>query len=100
MRTRSIEVLTFDPAGLSPHEDRHRHWTANPSSRAGSKLRVTDRVETEEMLEDVLVANPDMLMSGLTLVGRQIPANTGFVHPVGINEPSRPTDPARTASSA
>ena len=48
-------------------------WTVDPTTRAGSKLRVTDRVETEEMLEDVLVANPDMLMSGLTLVGRQIP---------------------------
>ncbi len=40
------------------------------------------------MLEDVLVANPDMLMSGLTLVGRQIPVETGFVDLVGIDEPA------------
>ena len=58
-------------------------------SRAGSKLYVTDRVETEEMLEDVLVANPDMLMSGLTLVGRQVPVETGFVDLVGIDEDGR-----------
>ena len=64
-------------------------WTVDPGSRAGSKLRVTDRVETEEMLEDVLVANPDMLMSGLTLVGRQVPVETGFVDLVGIDEDGR-----------
>ena len=64
-------------------------WTVDPTTRAGSKLRVTDRVETEEMLEDVLVANPDMLMSGLTLVGRQIPVETGFVDIVGIDEDGR-----------
>ena len=29
--------------------------------------------ETEDSLEDVLVKNPDMLMPGLTLVGRQTP---------------------------
>lgn len=39
-------------------------WTVDPNSRAGSKLRVNDRVETEEMLEDVLVANPDMPATG------------------------------------
>ena len=41
------------------------------------------------MLEDVLVANPDMLMSGLTLVWRQIPVETGFVDLVGIDEDGR-----------
>ena len=56
------------------------------------------------MLEDVLVANPDILMSELTLVGRQIPVETGFVDLVGIDEdgpcrtqksePSWPTAPA------
>jgi len=64
-------------------------WAVDPRSRAGSKLRVNDRVGTEEMLEDVLVANPDMLMSGLTLVGRQIPVETGFVDLVGIDEDGR-----------
>ena len=100
VRTRSIEALTFDPEAYPPMKTDIGIWTVDPSSRAGSKLRVTDRVETEEMLEDALVANPDMLMSGLTLVGRQAPLETGFVDLVGIDEPSRPTDPPRTASTA
>ena len=33
-------------------------WEIDRSSRAGTKLRLTERVETEEMLEAVLVANP------------------------------------------
>ena len=41
------------------------------------------------MLEAVLVANPDMLMSGLTLVGRQVPVETGFVDLLGIDEDGR-----------
>jgi len=41
------------------------------------------------MLEDVLVANPDRLISRLTLVGRQIPVETGFVDLVGIDEDGR-----------
>lgn len=43
-------------------------WQIDPTSQAGSKLDLTERVETEEMLEAVLVANPEMLMRGLTLV--------------------------------
>ena len=37
----------------------------------------------------MLVANPDMLMSGLTLVGRQVPVETGFVDLLGIDEDGR-----------
>ncbi len=64
-------------------------WNVDRNSRAGTKLRLTERVETEEMLEAVLVANPDMLMSGLTLVGRQVPVETGFVDLLGIDEDGR-----------
>ena len=66
-----------------------RIWEIDRSSRAGTKLRLTERVETEEMLEAVLVANPDMLISGLTLVGRQVPVETGFVDLLGIDEDGR-----------
>ena len=66
-----------------------RIWEIDRSSRAGTKLRLIERVETEEMLEAVLVANPDMLMSGLTLVGRQVPVETGFVDLLGIDEDGR-----------
>lgn len=35
------------------------------------------------------MANPDMLTSGLTLVGRQFPVETGVVDLVGIDEDAR-----------
>ena len=64
-------------------------WEIDRASRAGTKLGLTERVETEEMLEAVLVANPDMLMRGLTLVGRQVPVETGYVDLLGIDEDGR-----------
>ena len=64
-------------------------WEIDRASRAGTKLGLTERVETEEMLEAVLVANPDMLMRGLTLVGRQVPVATGYVDLLGIDEDGR-----------
>ena len=57
-------------------------WQIDRTSRAGTKLGTAERVETEEMLEDVLVANPNMLMRGLRLVGRQLPVETGFLAPL------------------
>ena len=64
-------------------------WKIDRNSRAGTKLRLTERVETEEMLEAVLVANPDLLMSGLTPVGRQVPTDTGVIDLLGIDEDGR-----------
>lgn len=64
-------------------------WQIDPASQAGSRLDLTEKIETEEMLEAVLVANPEMLMGGLTLVGRQVPVETGFVDLLGIDEDGR-----------
>ena len=64
-------------------------WEVDRTSQAGTKLDLAKRIETEEMLEAVLVANPDMLMQGLTLVGRQVPVETGFVDLLGIDEDGR-----------
>ena len=64
-------------------------WQIDPSSQAGVKLALAERIETEEMLEAVLVTNPDMLMRGLTLVGRQVPVETGFIDLLGIDEDGR-----------
>ena len=36
-----------------------------------------NQTETERRLEDILVRNPDMLMTGLSLVGRQTPVAGG-----------------------
>ncbi|MYI18886.1 MAG: DUF91 domain-containing protein, partial [Acidimicrobiia bacterium] len=64
-------------------------WEIDRASRVGTKLGFAERVEAEEMLEDVLVANPDMLMRGLRLVGRQLPVETGYVDLLGIDEDGR-----------
>ncbi len=64
-------------------------WKIDRESRAGSKLDLADRIETEKMLEDILVANPNALMSGLTLVGRQVPVGTGNIDLLGIDENGR-----------
>ena len=64
-------------------------WEIDRASRVGTKLGFAERVEAEEMLEDVLVANPDMLMRGLRLVGRQLPVETGNVDLLGIDEDGR-----------
>ena len=64
-------------------------WEIDRASRVGTQLGLAERVETEEMLEDVLVANPNMLMRGLRLVGRQLPVETGFVDLLGIDEDGR-----------
>ena len=64
-------------------------WNIDRECRAGRKLDVTDRFETEEMLEDLLVKNPDMLMRGLTLIGRQVPVGGGYVDLLGIDKHGR-----------
>ena len=64
-------------------------WTIDRKSGNGSRLDVTERFETEEMLEDVLVENPDMLMRGLALIGRQVPVGTGYIDLLGIDEDGR-----------
>ena len=64
-------------------------WEIDRASRAGTKLGFAERVETEEMLEAVLVENPSMLMRGLTLVGRQFPVETGYADLLGIDEDGR-----------
>ncbi|MDE0002438.1 MAG: endonuclease NucS [Rhodospirillaceae bacterium] len=64
-------------------------WEIDRTSRAGTKLGTAERVETEEMLETVLVANPNMLVPGLKLIGRQVPVPTGYVDLLGIDEDGR-----------
>ena len=64
-------------------------WEIDRTSRAGTKLDLAERVETEEMLEAVLVENPKMLMRGLTLVGRQVPVETGYADLLGIDGDGR-----------
>ena len=46
-------------------------------------------VETERLLEDILVNNPDMLIKGLKLVGRQTPTEGGPLDLLGVDEDGR-----------
>ena len=54
-----------------------------------TKVEPTSQTETEKLLEDVLVKRPDMLMPGLTLVGRQTPTAGGYLDLLGVDEDGR-----------
>ena len=67
--------------------DEIKIWAIDGSSEANkvTELEPTNRTETEQMLEDTLVANPEMLMPGLTLVGRQTPTAGGPLDLLGVD---------------
>ena len=67
--------------------DEIKIWAIDGSSQANkvTELEPTNRTETEQMLEDILVANPEMLMPGLTLVGRQTPTAGGPLDLLGVD---------------
>ena len=54
-----------------------------------TKVEPTSQTETEKLLEDALVKRPDMLMPGLTLVGRQTPNAGGYLDLLGVDEDGR-----------
>jgi RecB family endonuclease NucS len=53
-----------------------RLWAMDGAGDATS-LETADQTKSERLLEDTLVKNPEMLMPGLTLVGRQTPTEGG-----------------------
>ncbi len=48
-------------------------------------LQTASRMDTEHEFEDILVANPSMLLDGLTLVGRQTPTEGGPLDLLGVD---------------
>lgn len=50
------------------------------------QLEEVKEAETEKQLENILVSNPDLLMPGLKLIGRQTPTNGGPLDLLGIDE--------------
>ncbi len=66
-------------------------WSIEDSNgtRSGSRLESVSNTETEAQLEDLLVASPDMLIPGLTLVGRQLPTAGGPLDLLGIDQDGR-----------
>ena len=53
------------------------------------ELKSRGQMEAESLLEDTLVANPDLLMPGLKLVGRQIPTAGGPLDLLGVDRYGR-----------
>ena len=49
----------------------------------------TDRLASESFFEEILVNNPEMLMPGLTLVGRQTPTEGGPLDLLGVDSDGR-----------
>ena len=68
--------------------DEIRLWAADGSG--GANAPGSSRAdESELLLEDTLVNNPDMLMPGLTLVGRQTPTEGGPLDLLGVDDDGR-----------
>ena len=68
--------------------DEIKIWAIDGSSMV-TAVESRNQTETERMLEDTLVRNPDMLMTGLSLVGRQTPAAAGALDLLGVDEDGR-----------
>ena len=66
--------------------DEIRIWAIDGSSKVVEQVQPTEWKETEGSLEDALVKNPDMLMRGLKLVGRQMPTDNGVLDLLGVDE--------------
>lgn len=60
-------------------------WEVDETSKASNRLLEAARASTEQILEDVIVGNPAMLMPGLELVGRQLPTATGSLDLLGVD---------------
>ncbi len=63
-------------------------WAMDGSGGA-MQLQTAQQTDTEQKLEDALVKNPEMLMPGLTLVGRQTPTEGGPLDLLGVDEDGR-----------
>ena len=58
-------------------------------SHAAEPLESKSQVETEALLEETLVRNPDLLIRGLKLVGRQTPTEGGPLDLLGVDTDGR-----------
>ena len=58
-------------------------WTVDGSQV--SRLAKSNQMESELLLEDVLVENPGLLLEGLRLVGRQTPTEGGPLDLLGVD---------------
>lgn len=63
-------------------------WVLDGEADA-TRVKQVARTESELKLEDTLVKNPEMLMPGLTLIGRQTPTKGGPLDLLGHDEDGR-----------
>ena len=68
--------------------DEVKIWAIQDESRAVA-LESKSQVDTEGLLEETLVANPNLLIPGLRLVGRQTPTEGGPLDLLGVDEDGR-----------
>ena len=54
-----------------------------------AQLAPSDQMESEHLLEEVLVSNPALLMDDLRLVGRQTPTEGGPLDVLGVDGDGR-----------
>ena len=58
-------------------------WTIDNTQVA--QLEPSNQMESEQLLEEILVKSPDLLMEGLKLVGRQTPTEGGPLDLLGVD---------------
>ena len=68
--------------------DEIKIWAADGAGGA-IPLDLAQRMDSERLLEDTIVNNPDLLIEGLTLVGRQTPTEGGPLDLLGVDEDGR-----------
>ena len=68
-------------------------WSVGRDDAAVSATPVEEvaNTETEQLLEDVLVASPELLEPGLKLIGRQVPTDGGSLDLLGVDQNGRLT---------
>ena len=68
--------------------DEVRIWAVDGDSSV-VPLKRKDQTDTESLLEEILVRNPDLLIPGLRLVGRQTPTKGGPLDLLGVDGDGR-----------
>ncbi len=68
--------------------DEVKIWALDGDSKV-TPLASRDQTDTESLLEETLVRNPDLLLPGLRLVGRQTPTDGGPLDLLGVDEDGR-----------
>ncbi len=69
--------------------DEIKIWAVKKDASSATPVLSADQTDKEKWLEDALVANPEMLAPGLTLVGRQTPTASGSLDLLGVNQNGR-----------